>query len=302
MASHWLSCSRPSSGIMRPVRVYTSQLQSKGSHSNSKPKQRPAASSTLIPSGTTSLPIPSPGITALRRLIIYTAHAGRVAVLFGFAPLPGQASYASVPGAAAFSVMVPAVCNDDSREIFGIFPAHLTPETKAEGSAKVGGQGLTIHAISEQRLRMESVCHVVGFPQCAHKCPALIGIRKWLEDDVSCLRTRSGKIQHGRQPHAGPFGNVGPALLAGVQQYMTFGRQALELFERKRYGTCNQPLDRQAPVLETVREKSQIFFVRGMPAVHRWDLRNVTAFEFASQRLFRGDETLRGIRKRFPDP
>src|SRR5256885_4640277 len=61
--------------------------------------------------------------------------------------------------------MVPAVCDNDSREIFGIFPAHLAPETKAEGSAKVGGQGFTIHAISEQRLRMESVCHVVGFPQ-----------------------------------------------------------------------------------------------------------------------------------------
>src|SRR5207249_8171342 len=39
-----------------------------------------------------------------------------------------------------------------------------------------------------------------------------------------------------------------------------------------------------------------------MPAVHRWDLRNVTAFEFASQRMSRGDEMLRGIGKRFPDP
>src|SRR5262245_13208173 len=198
--------------------------------------------------------------------------------------------------------MVPPVCDDDSREIFGIFPAHLTSETKAEGSAKVSGQGLTIHAISKQRLRMQSVCHVVGLPQCAHKCPALIGIRKWLEDDVSRLRTSSGKIQHRRQPHAGPFGNIGPTLLAGVQQYMTFRRQALELFERKRYGTGNQPLDRQAPVLKTVREKSQIFFVRGMPAVHGWDLRNVLAFEFASQRMSRGDQTLRGIGKRFPDP
>src|SRR2546428_12771902 len=233
MASNRQSCSRPSSGIMRPVRVYTSQLQSKASHSNSKPNRRPAASSTLIPSGTTSLPIPSPGITAIRCRIIYRAYARRVAVvLFGFAPLPGQVSYASVPGAAAFSVMVPAVCDDDSREIFGIFPAHLTPETKAEGSAKVGGKGLTIHAISEQRLRMHSVCHVVGLPPWAHKCPALIGIRKWLEDDVSRLRTRSGKIQHRRQPPRGPCGNIGPTPLASVQQSMTFSRQALKLLER----------------------------------------------------------------------
>src|SRR5438445_13760265 len=114
--------------------------------------------------------------------------------------------------------MVPAVCDDDSREIFGIFPAHLTPETKAEGSAKVGGQGLTIHAISEQRLRMQSVCHVVGLPQCAHTSPALIGIRKWLEDDVSRLRTRSGTTQHRRQPQAGPFGSIAPYLLAARQR------------------------------------------------------------------------------------
>src|SRR5437867_10723014 len=158
MASNWPSCSRPSSGIMRPVRVYTSQLQSKASHSNSKPNRRPAASSTLIPSGTTSLPIPSPGITAIRCRIIYRAYAGRVAVLFGFAPV----SYASVPGAAAFSVMVPAVCDDDSREIFGIFPAHLTPETKTEGSAKVGGQGLRSEEhTSELQSPYDLVCRLL---------------------------------------------------------------------------------------------------------------------------------------------
>ena len=71
------SCSRPSSGIMRPVRAYVSQLQSKSFHSKSKPKRRPAASRTRIPSGSTSLPIPSPGITAIRcRMLVSSVDSG----------------------------------------------------------------------------------------------------------------------------------------------------------------------------------------------------------------------------------
>src|SRR4029453_11723464 len=54
---------------MRPVRAYTSQLQSNTFHSKSNPNRRPAASSTRMPSGKTSLPMPSPGITAIRCLM-----------------------------------------------------------------------------------------------------------------------------------------------------------------------------------------------------------------------------------------
>src|SRR3954464_1549138 len=62
---------RPSSGIMRPCFSRYSQLQGNSSHLNSMPNLRPAASRTRTPSGTTSLPIPSPGITAiLQRFIL----------------------------------------------------------------------------------------------------------------------------------------------------------------------------------------------------------------------------------------
>src|SRR5215831_20003180 len=54
---------------MRPVRVYTSQLQSNTFHSKLNPKRAPAASSARMPSGNTSLPMPSPGITAIRCLM-----------------------------------------------------------------------------------------------------------------------------------------------------------------------------------------------------------------------------------------
>src|SRR6266705_4543342 len=164
-------------------------------------------------------------------------------------------SNASVPSAAAFSVKVPAVCDDDPRKIFGVFPAEVASKAKTHGGTMVGGQGLTIHAISEQRLGMKSISHIDALPQCAHNCPALIGIREWLEDNVSRLGTCSGKIQYRRQPHAGPFGNIGPTLLAGVQRYMAFGRQAAQIFERNTSETSKSPLDRQAQDLEAVREK-----------------------------------------------
>ncbi len=70
MASCPRICSRPSSGIMRPVLWYTSQLQSKCSHSKLTPMWLPTASSTRMPSGTTSLPMPSPGMTAMRCLVM----------------------------------------------------------------------------------------------------------------------------------------------------------------------------------------------------------------------------------------
>jgi len=56
----------PSSGIIFPCFWYHSQLQGNWSQRNSMPYFDAAASSTRMPSGTTSLPIPSPGMTAMR--------------------------------------------------------------------------------------------------------------------------------------------------------------------------------------------------------------------------------------------
>src|SRR3984893_2062081 len=75
MASNGRSCSRPSSGIIFPDFRYVSQLQSKFLHENFKSKRRPAASSTRNPSGTTSFPIPSPGITAILKIFIWMVNA-----------------------------------------------------------------------------------------------------------------------------------------------------------------------------------------------------------------------------------
>src|SRR3981189_1455871 len=71
MASKGRSCSRPSSGIIFPDFKYVSQLQSKLLHENFNSKRRPAASSTRNPSGTTSFPMPSPGMTAILKIFIW---------------------------------------------------------------------------------------------------------------------------------------------------------------------------------------------------------------------------------------
>src|SRR5216684_3094222 len=70
MASNGRSCRKPSGGIIFPVFTYVSQLQSNSCHLNWNPKRFPAASSTRMPSGTTSFPIPSPAITAMLNIFI----------------------------------------------------------------------------------------------------------------------------------------------------------------------------------------------------------------------------------------
>src|SRR4051812_10606517 len=50
---------------MRPCCLYQSQLQSNSFHLKRRPCRAPAASSARTPSGITSRPMPSPGITAI---------------------------------------------------------------------------------------------------------------------------------------------------------------------------------------------------------------------------------------------
>ena len=66
IASNPARRSSPSGGIIQPSVRYVSQLQGNCSQARSIPCRRAAASTTRIPSGTTSRPIPSPGITAIR--------------------------------------------------------------------------------------------------------------------------------------------------------------------------------------------------------------------------------------------
>src|SRR5580700_8335019 len=142
-------------------------------------------------------------------------------------------SYAAIPRAITFTVKVLTVREDDLRQIFGVFVAQVAAEPKANRSAVVRGQWIAIHAIGKKRLRMESVRHVDIIPQYAHNARVLIAVRKWNERDVPGLRAGLDNIQHMGKPHARPFSDIGPPLLAGMQHNVTLRRQALQLFERK---------------------------------------------------------------------
>ncbi len=99
---------------------------------------------------------------------------------------PKKRLNASVPGAAAFKVNL--VRHDDSRKIFSVLVAEVSPEAKANRSAMVGRQCLAIHAIGEERLRMKGVSHVDATNRHTHKACCLTEVCKWFEHDISRLR------------------------------------------------------------------------------------------------------------------
>src|SRR5580704_16893614 len=183
-----------------------------------------------------------------------------------------RASNAAIPRTKAFAIKVHIVGHDDLGKIFRVLVAKMAREPEANGGAMVGGLGLAIHAIGKERLRMKGFGHVDAVPQCAHNAGILIVVREWNERDISRLGARFDEVQQMGEPHAGPLGNVGPAFLAGMQQYATFRGQALELVEGKGCGARDHSLDLDAPVLETVREQGLIGFVRGGRTVHDRDL------------------------------
>src|ERR1700742_1639068 len=75
MASNRLSVSTPSSGIRKPVFLYLSDPQSKFANDRAKPPSRSAhALRTSTAAATTSLPIPSPGMTAIFQVRIVCPH------------------------------------------------------------------------------------------------------------------------------------------------------------------------------------------------------------------------------------
>src|SRR6516165_11162010 len=178
-------------------------------------------------------------------------------------------SNAAIPGAEALSIKVRLIRDNDFGQIFGVFVAEMAGKPKANGRAVVWRQRLAIHAIGEQRLRMKGVGHINAVPQYAHDSGILILVRERNEPDISRLRAGFDEVQNAGQPDAGPFGNVGPTFLAGVQQYMAFRRQAFQLVERKGYGTLYQSFDLQAPILEAVRQQTAISLVLRSGAVHR---------------------------------
>src|SRR6516165_2555944 len=71
-----------------------------------------------------------------------------------------------------------------------------------------------------------------------------------------CRWQDAGGLQHRTKRHTCPFGNGGPAFLAGVLRNLRSGRKGLQLRERKAPRPCDAPLDSEAPVGKRSRSES----------------------------------------------
>src|SRR5260370_37396139 len=86
---------------------------------------------------------------------------------------------------------------------------------------------------------------------------------KWKEGNILGLRTDSGQIQKIGERNAGPFGDEGPTLFAGLMRNLRPRRKALQLRERETEGTGDQSIHRKPPIREFTGQQPLIAFVLG---------------------------------------
>jgi len=82
------------------------------------------------------------------------------------------------------------------REIFGVCSRSWRLIRRRRAVRQIRRQHLPIHAIGEQRLRMERVSHVDAVPLYAHFAGGLPGVREWHEHDVACFGAWLHHLQH----------------------------------------------------------------------------------------------------------
>src|ERR1700731_2449689 len=103
---------------------------------------------------------------------------------------------------------------------------------------------------------------------------ALGGVVVRKEIHEPCRWQDSGRLEHGAKRHTGPFGNGGPAFLAGVLRNLRSGRKGLQLRERKAPWPRDPPLDPEAPVRKRSRpnpvvERSALSVVKLLVRISR---------------------------------
>src|SRR6187200_1750529 len=88
-----------------------------------------------------------------------------------------------------------AVRHGDAREILHVLVAKLARQLQARGRAMVGRKILTVHAVRDQRLRVQRVGHVDALePVVVAEEEHVPGVRRWAH-----------QLEHRRELRAGPF-------------------------------------------------------------------------------------------------
>ena len=135
-----------------------------------------------------------------------------------------------------------------------VLVADLPREPHAKRSTVDHWKLTAIHAVTEKRLRMQSIGHIYAFPR--------IGFHRDMHD-VSGLCVDPNKMQDVGERHAYPLGDVGPALFTHEFGNVAARRIALEVSNRKQRRLSDHAIDGESPVCETTGLKALKVFRGG---------------------------------------
>src|SRR4030095_7725025 len=96
----------------------------------------------------------------------------------------------------------------EPRQVLDALVAKLPRHSKTYCRAVVDRHRLAVHAVGEERLRMQRVGHVDAFPELIER----------KEHRIARAGRDADELEHVRQPHAGPLGDERPALVARLMR------------------------------------------------------------------------------------
>src|SRR5579871_73290 len=210
----------------------------------------------------------------------------------GEAPAPRD-SDAGVPGVSAlgscrtqtFTKRFKRVRQGYAGDVFDALVSELAREAKAHWSAKGDGKIGTVHASSDQRLRMQRIGHVDALPP--------IGLNRAV-NDVTNLRQCSDAIKNVGKRHSTPFSDIRPALFATNHRDVRTFRETSDLRQRECCRTGSHAIDGQTPIHKASGLQSLEFVAERRDFVREWIFRNLAARKLASHRMV-VQQSLRGI-------
>lgn len=194
-------------------------------------------------------------------------------------PLTALASYAGVPRVAAVRAGAPAALAERSQivrygqvvDVFDALVSQLPWHTQAQWAAERYRKFPPVHAMRNQRLRVQGLGHVDALPN--------VGLNRAV-DNVAPLWQRSDAVQYVGKRHACPFGNVSPSLFAANHGDVRTCRESFDLRDRERSRTGHHPVHHQTPIHKTRCLQPLKLRAQGIDFVGEWLLGNLAALKF----------------------
>src|SRR5215469_3221347 len=127
-----------------------------------------------------------------------------------------------------------AVRHFDAVDVFGVFVADLPLDPQPQRRAVGDRQGLAVHHIGQNGLRMHRVEQIDALIVETAVVGGAHHLIYAMEHDVARLRHQLCVLQEMSERHTGPFADRGPAFIAIVHSDLGAGRHRLDLVESER--------------------------------------------------------------------